>query len=72
MGVLSCQSAMAMEYRANFVIQVFGMVLNDALWSFLVVVFQQISTGGRLVLPGALLLYAVLTLGFGLGIGVHG
>lgn len=65
--------AMAMEYRANFVIQVFGMVLNDALWVFFWwLFFNRFPQVAGWSYQELLLLYAVLTLGFGLGIGVMG
>lgn len=65
--------AMAMEYRANFIIQVIGMVLNDALWVFFWwLFFRQFPLVAGWSYQELLLLYAVLTLGFGLGVGVMG
>lgn len=64
---------MAMEYRVNFVIQVFGMVLNDALWVlFWWLFFRQFPLVAGWSYQELLLLYAILTLGFGLGVGIMG
>ncbi len=65
--------AMAMEYRANFVIQIFGMILNDALWVlFWWLFFHKFPMVAGWSYQELLLLYAVLTLGFGLGVGIMG
>lgn len=65
--------SMAMEYRANFIIQIVGMVLNDVLWvSFWWLFFRQFPVVAGWSYKELLLLYAVTTTGFGLGVGVMG
>ncbi len=62
-GYFRANLSMAMEYRANFIIQVFGMVLNDALWVlFWWLFFRQFPLVAGWSYQELLLLYAVLTL----------
>lgn len=64
---------MAMEYRASFFIQVGGMVLNDAIWVFFWWIFfsrfEEVAGWG---VQEVMLLFAVLTMGFGIGAGLFG
>lgn len=63
----------AMEYRASFWTQVVGMVLNDALWlCFWRLFFQEFRTIGDWTYTELLLLYAVVTIGFGLAYTIMG
>lgn len=65
--------SMAMEYRTNFLTQVFGMVLNDALWiAFWWLFFQEFRSIGDWSYTELLLLYSVVTAGFGLAFGIMG
>jgi len=64
---------MDMEYRTSFLTQVFGMVLNDVLWIvFWWLFFERFERVAGWSLTEIMLLYAVLTTGFGLGLGIFG
>lgn len=65
--------SMAMEYRGAFVSQVGGMVLNDAIWVFFWgLFFRRFESVGGWGIREMFLLYAVLTGGFGLALGIFG
>ena len=59
----------AMEYRAAFLAQVLGMVLNDALYFlFWVIFFNRFQAVRGWTLKDMVLVYAILTVGFGMAI----
>ncbi|MBW3019869.1 ABC-2 family transporter protein [Candidatus Woesearchaeota archaeon] len=57
----------AMEYRFNFFSQVFGMVLNDAVWAvFWLLFFSKFKTVGGWDVFDMLMLYSIITISFGI------
>jgi len=63
----------AMEYRASFLIQVFGMVLNDvALLFFWWVLFQKVNIIKGWDIKDVFTIYAIVASGFGLATGIFG
>lgn len=63
----------AMEYRASFFMQVFGMVLNDAaLLFFWWVLFQKINIIKGWEIGDVFTVYAVVAAGFGFATGIFG
>lgn len=64
---------MAMEYRTSFLTQVVGMVLNDAIWVFFWwLFFDRFEVVAGWGVQEVMLLFAVLTIGFGIGAGLFG
>lgn len=64
---------MAMEYRTSFLTQVVGMVLNDAIWVFFWwLFFARFRVVAGWGVQEVMLLFAVLTIGFGAGAGLFG
>jgi ABC-2 type transport system permease protein len=63
----------AMEYRASFISQILGMMLNDAIWIFFWYVFFakfKIIKGWEF--GDVLMLWAVLTVSYGIATGIFG
>ncbi|MBT7497642.1 hypothetical protein HN662_04890 [Candidatus Woesearchaeota archaeon] len=57
----------AMEYKINFIIQVLAMVFNDVVWIiFWLIFFNRFQNVGGWVLGDMLMLYAIITLSYGL------
>jgi len=58
----------AMEYRFNFITQVVGMMLNDAVWLiFWLIFFAKFNTIGSWNFDDMIMLYAIITISYGLG-----
>src|SRR5437773_8403636 len=64
----------ALEYRASFVSQVFGMVLNDAMWvTFWWIYFTKFQVlGNDYHIDDVLGLWATAAVAFGFGVGFFG
>ena len=63
----------AMAYRGAFILQVIGMLLNDAMLLFFWwVLFDRLPSLQGWDLAGVMTIYGVVTFGFGIGIGVCG
>ena len=66
-GYQAANLAMAMEYRAAFFAQVFGMILNDALWlAYWALFFGRFPVVRGWERADVLMLWAIITTGFGL------
>ncbi len=64
---------MAMEYRVSFITQVLGMALNNSLWAlFWWLFFQNFPSIGGWQYADLLVLYAVVTIGFGTAMSLMG
>jgi ABC-2 type transport system permease protein len=63
----------AMEYRASFISQVVGMILNDAIYFvFWLVFFDRFKVVQGWGMSDMVLLFAIITTGFGLAFGLFG
>lgn len=63
----------AMEYRASFLSQVVGMIVNDGIYFvFWLVFFDRFKVVQGWTMPDMVLLFAVITTGFGLAFGLFG
>lgn len=63
----------AMAYRAAFVLQVFGMLLNDVMLLFFwMILFSRFPTLNGWELHDVIILYALVAMGFGIATGVCG
>lgn len=63
----------AMEYRAAFLTQVFGMILNNAAYFvFWVIFFDRFEVVGGWVLSDMFVLFGIAAAGFGLGVFLFG
>lgn len=63
----------AMEYRAAFISQVAGMILNDAMYFlFWVIFFNKFEQVSGWQLPDMFLLFGIVAAGFGLGTSLFG
>lgn len=72
-GYIRMNLASAMEYRASFITQVFGMILNDAVWvAFWWLFFRRFPVLQGWVYRDVLMLWAVLAGGFGIATGLFG
>ena len=60
--------ASAMEYRLNFIVQIVSMIINDFIWIiFWWIFFEKFHTVNSWQMNDILMLYAVITVSFGLG-----
>jgi ABC-2 type transport system permease protein len=63
----------AMEYRANFISQVVGMIINDGIYFvFWLVFFDRFKHVQGWGMPDMVLLFAIITTGYGLGFALFG
>jgi ABC-2 type transport system permease protein len=65
--------ASALEYRASFISQVFGMMLNDGIYFvFWLIFFDRFKMVRGLQMSDMLLLFSIVAAGFGLAMGFFG
>lgn len=70
-GYWKANWAAAMEYRASFLMQLFGMFLNDGIWLlFWTIYFTRFPSVKGWTLADLILLWSVVTLSFGLAFGL--
>jgi ABC-2 type transport system permease protein len=63
----------AMEYRASFISQVLGMMINNVIFFFFwLIFFDRFKEVGGWKMRDMVLLYSIVTTGFGLGFGLFG
>jgi len=63
----------AMEYRASFISQIVGMMLNDAIWIFFwFVFFARFKVVKGWEFSDVIMLWAVLTVAYGIATGIFG
>lgn len=73
LGYVRMSLASAMEYRASFITQVFGMILNDAVWlAFWWLFFNRFPTLRGWSFRDMVMLWAILAAGFGVTTGLFG
>jgi len=70
---LKMNIASAMEYRASFISQVVFMIINDAIYfTFWWVFFDRFKDVRGWAMDDMFLVFAIITVGFGLGFGIFG